>query len=103
MSLKCFTRWGGILISLFIDEPWKMIVHHSLRNALALNTKIDKSIDSFEEQPKDKVMNCKNCGREFYFTVSEQQFYAQKGFENEPQRCKICRDERKRMLRNFQT
>ena len=29
------------------------------------------------------------------FTAGEQEFYAEKGFENEPQRCKACRDARK--------
>ena len=29
------------------------------------------------------------------FTAGEQEFYASKGFENEPQRCKECRDARK--------
>jgi CxxC-x17-CxxC domain-containing protein len=40
---------------------------------------------------QDKTLNCKDCGKEFDFTVREQEFYAEKGFENEPQRCKECR------------
>lgn len=43
----------------------------------------------------DKTLVCKDCGQEFVFTASEQEFYAEKGFENEPQRCKACRDARK--------
>ena len=43
----------------------------------------------------DKTMVCKDCGQEFTFTASEQEFYAEKGFTNEPQRCKSCRDQRK--------
>ena len=43
----------------------------------------------------DKTLVCKECGQEFTFTASEQEFYAEKGFENEPQRCKACRDARK--------
>ncbi len=43
----------------------------------------------------DKTIVCKDCGQEFTFTASEQEFYAEKGFENEPQRCKSCRDARK--------
>ena len=43
----------------------------------------------------NKVLACKECGRNFDFTVRDQQFYAQKGFTNEPQRCKECRDSRK--------
>ena len=43
----------------------------------------------------DKTLTCKDCGCEFTFTASEQEFYAEKGFTNEPQRCKPCRDARK--------
>jgi len=43
----------------------------------------------------DKTLICKDCGQEFIFTASEQAFYAEKGFMNEPQRCKACRDARK--------
>lgn len=43
----------------------------------------------------DKIITCKECGSEFVFTANEQAFYAEKGFTNEPQRCKACRDARK--------
>lgn len=43
----------------------------------------------------DKTLVCKDCGQEFVFTASEQEFFAEKGFTNEPQRCKPCRDARK--------
>lgn len=46
---------------------------------------------------EDKTLICKECGKEFTFTAGEQEFYAEKGFENEPQRCKSCRDARKAM------
>ena len=41
---------------------------------------------------EDKTLVCKDCGKEFVFTAGEQEFYAEKGFTNEPQRCKECRD-----------
>ena len=44
---------------------------------------------------EDKTLVCKECGQEFVFTAGEQEFYAEKGFENEPQRCKSCRNARK--------
>ena len=44
---------------------------------------------------QDKTLVCKECGAEFVFTAGEQEFYAEKGFENEPQRCKSCRNARK--------
>ncbi|MBS3984941.1 MAG: zinc-ribbon domain-containing protein, partial [Selenomonadales bacterium] len=45
---------------------------------------------------QDKSLNCKDCGAEFLFTGREQEFYAERGFQNEPSRCKPCRDSRKR-------
>ena len=44
---------------------------------------------------EDKTLKCKECGAEFVFTAGEQEFYASKGYENEPTRCKPCRDARK--------
>lgn len=44
---------------------------------------------------EDKTLVCRECGREFSFTASEQEFYAQKGYTNEPGRCPECRAARK--------
>ena len=44
---------------------------------------------------QDKTLTCRDCGREFVFTESEQQFFAQKGFMNDPSRCPECRAARK--------
>lgn len=44
---------------------------------------------------QDKTLVCKDCGSEFVFTAGEQEFYAEKGFQNEPIRCKGCRNNRK--------
>lgn len=49
---------------------------------------------------EDKTLICKDCGDEFTFTAGEQEFYAEKGFVNEPQRCKGCRDAKKNSSRN---
>jgi len=43
----------------------------------------------------DKNLNCVECGEEFVFTKNEQAFYSERGFTNEPKRCKNCRDKRK--------
>ena len=45
---------------------------------------------------EDKTLVCKDCGKEFTFSAGEQEFYAEKGFENEPVRCRDCRDKRRR-------
>jgi len=42
----------------------------------------------------DKTLTCADCGQEFTFTASEQDFYAQRGF-TEPRRCSSCRASRK--------
>lgn len=44
---------------------------------------------------QDKTLKCKDCGKEFVFTAGEQEFYAEMGFQNEPQRCRDCRAARK--------
>ena len=44
---------------------------------------------------EDKKLVCKECGQEFIFTAGEQEFYAERGFANEPQRCKACRQAKK--------
>ena len=47
----------------------------------------------------DKILSCKDCSAEFTFTESEQAFYKEKGFENEPLRCPDCRKARKQQQR----
>ena len=47
---------------------------------------------------EDKTLVCKECGKEFVFSAGEQEFYAERGFQNEPQRCKACWDARKAMI-----
>ena len=44
---------------------------------------------------EDKTLVCQDCGKEFTFTAGEQAFYKEKGLDNEPKRCKECRDKRK--------
>lgn len=46
----------------------------------------------------DKILICKECGQQFVFTAGEQEFYAEKGFRNEPTRCKECRAKRKALI-----
>jgi len=52
---------------------------------------------------EDKKLICKDCGKEFIFTAGEQEFYAERGFQNEPLRCKGCRDTRKNKKEYFLT
>ena len=43
----------------------------------------------------DKIMTCRDCGSEFVFSVGEQEFYKEKGYENEPTRWISCRRAKK--------
>ena len=43
----------------------------------------------------DKTLTCRDCGAPFTFSASEQEFFAEKGFTNEPTRCSSCRAERR--------
>ena len=44
---------------------------------------------------EDKTIVCNDCGKEFVFSVGEQEFFKEKGFENDPVRCPECRKARK--------
>lgn len=44
---------------------------------------------------QDKNLTCRDCNAPFVFTASEQDFFAEKGFTNEPGRCPSCRAARK--------
>ena len=43
----------------------------------------------------DKTLSCVECGSDFTFTVGEQEFFASRGFTNEPSRCPQCRAARR--------
>lgn len=43
----------------------------------------------------DKTLNCVDCNSEFVHTAGQQEFFAQKGFTNEPKRCAPCREAKK--------
>ncbi len=42
----------------------------------------------------DKILRCADCGQDFAFSASEQEFYASRDF-SEPRRCPSCRALRK--------
>lgn len=44
---------------------------------------------------QDQTLQCRDCGKDFTWTASEQEFYQQKGFENAPVRCPDCRARKK--------
>ena len=44
---------------------------------------------------EDRILTCRDCGREFTFTAGEQEFFAGRGFTNAPSRCPDCRAARR--------
>ena len=48
----------------------------------------------------DKPLKCSDCGADFTFTASEQEFFAEKGYTNDPKRCQLCRATRKAQSNN---
>ena len=44
---------------------------------------------------EDKEIQCSDCGTTFIFSAGEQEFFASKGYTNEPKRCPSCRQARK--------
>jgi CxxC-x17-CxxC domain-containing protein len=44
---------------------------------------------------QEKTIQCSDCGREFAFSVEEQEFFQSRGYTNEPKRCPECRQARK--------
>lgn len=39
---------------------------------------------------KDKILICVDCKEEFAFTIGAQEYFAEKGFTEDPKRCRTC-------------
>ena len=44
---------------------------------------------------EDKTIACVDCGQDFVHSADDQARYAERGFTNEPKRCRACREQRK--------
>ncbi|MCL5264302.1 MAG: zinc-ribbon domain containing protein [Chloroflexi bacterium] len=44
---------------------------------------------------QDKTLTCQDCGQAFTFSAEDQEYFAQKGYTNEPKRCPTCRAARR--------
>ena len=49
----------------------------------------------------DKELTCVECGASFVFTSGEQEFFASRGYTNEPKRCGSCREGRRNQQRGY--
>lgn len=72
------------------------IVRGSQIYGMCATARIPLLEEIFLMEYQDKTLVCKDCGKEFIFSAGEQAFYAEKGFENEPVRCRDCREKRRR-------
>lgn len=66
-----------------------------VRIVLSFLSNVTTTLYKEEYKMPDKTIVCKDCGEEFVFTEGEQEFYKEKGFENDPVRCAKCRKARK--------
>ncbi len=44
---------------------------------------------------QDRVLTCVDCKQEFTWSAGEQEYFREKGFTDEPKRCKTCRQAKK--------
>ena len=76
------------------------MAHNVARRTLGLLSRLTRETDGIALAIErsllynDKNLTCADCGQEFVFTGSEQDFYSQRGF-TEPRRCPSCRASRK--------
>jgi hypothetical protein len=49
---------------------------------------------------KPKILICVECNEEFIFTINAQEYFAGKGYTEDPKRCKHCYMKHKREKRN---
>ncbi len=60
-------------------------------------------MDQFEKF-QDKILICVDCKEEFAFTISAQEYFAERGFTEDPRRCRTCfaeyKQEKSRQVKN---
>ena len=47
-----------------------------------------------------RIIICCDCKQEFAFTVAAQEYFAERGYTEEPKRCKTCHTKYKKLQRN---
>ena len=50
-----------------------------------------------------KFLICSECGEEFVFTGAAQQYFAERGYTEDPKRCKTCHTQYKKSQREGRT
>ena len=82
-----------------LEEVLNELLDEAVKRGIIEDRKQTNNQSEVKTMYEDKTLVCKDCGKEFTFSAGEQEFYAEKGFENEPQRCKECRQARKNSMR----
>ena len=49
-----------------------------------------------------KILICSECNQEFVFTAAAQQYFAERGYTEDPKRCKTCHTKYKKSQRHHQ-
>lgn len=57
-------------------------------------------MDSHSNGFKPKILICTECGEEFAFTAAAQEYFAERGYVDDPKRCKACHTQHKRNQRD---
>ena len=47
-----------------------------------------------------KILICNECNEEFVFTVAAQEYFLERGYSEDPKRCKTCHTQYKKSQRN---
>jgi len=81
-----------MMTSELVDETVKQIADLSVN---------DPQGEEPQGEDGDIMLDCRDCSEKFLFTVGEQEFYAQKGFEGQPSRCKDCRAKKKAQYNSY--
>jgi hypothetical protein len=53
-----------------------------------------------EVRYQPRVLICSECHEEFVFTVQAQQYFAERGYTEDPKRCKTCHGQYKKSQRD---
>jgi hypothetical protein len=48
---------------------------------------------------RPKILICVECGEEFVFTAKAQQYFVERGYTDDPRRCKSCHTQYKKRQR----
>jgi hypothetical protein len=51
--------------------------------------------EGWQGMTQDKELKCVDCSGSFLWSAGEQEYFKERGFTNEPKRCKVCRQAKK--------